>query len=186
MSTEEVDKVVQVISSAGWPMEDIVRLNGLDATIDRISGPLDFSSWVHFACHGIQHPTSAMNSAFALHDGHLELHQIASKRLSTGKFAFLSACHTAAGLEGLPGEAMHLAGGLQFAGFPSVIATMWGISDEDSPIVADHTYQYLLRNGLHGCDPSEAATALNRAVLHLRKDPTVKVDRWAPFIHFGI
>jgi CHAT domain-containing protein len=127
-----------------------------------------------------------MNSAFALQDGVLELSQIASKRLSTGRFAFLSACHTAAGLQQLPGEAMHLAGGLQFAGFPSVIATMWGISDNDAPIVASYTYEYLFRNGLQGCDPSEAATALNRAVLRLREDPKVTVDRWAQFIHFGI
>jgi hypothetical protein len=80
---------------------------------------------------------------------------------------------------------MHLAAGLQFVGFPSVIATMWSICDLDAPKVADHTYQYLLRSGLQELDPSEAAIALNRAVLHLRKDPNVTVDRWAPFIHFG-
>jgi CHAT domain-containing protein len=186
LSMEEVDKVMQVVSSAGWPAEDIVCLNGSDATVDHVSRALDSSSWVHFACHGIQHPISGMSSAFALHNDHLELSQIASKRLTNGQFAFLSACHTAAGLQGLPGEAMHLAGALQFAGFPSVIATMWGIGDKQAPLVAEHCYQYLFRNGLQGCDPSDAAAALNRAVLRLREDPNVTVDRWAPFIHFGI
>jgi CHAT domain-containing protein len=81
---------------------------------------------------------------------------------------------------------MHLAAGLQFAGFPSVIATMWSICDEDAPKVADYTYQYLLRGGLQGLDPSKAAAALNHAVLCLREDPDVTVDWWAPFIHFGI
>jgi CHAT domain-containing protein len=81
---------------------------------------------------------------------------------------------------------MHLSAGVQFAGFPSVIATMWSISDEDARKVADHTYRYLFRNGLQRLDPSEAATALNHAVLRLREDPTVTVDRWAPFIHLGI
>jgi CHAT domain-containing protein len=127
-----------------------------------------------------------MKSAFALHNGHLELGQIVSKRLSLGQFAFLSACHAASGLKELPGEAMHLAAGLQFAGFPSVIATMWGIRDEDAPKVAEHTYQYLFRNGMQGLDPSDAATALNHAVQALREDPNVTIDRWAPFIHFGI
>jgi CHAT domain-containing protein len=122
----------------------------------------------------------------ALHDGYLELGQLASKRLSIGQFAFLSACHAASGLKELPGEALHLAAGLQFAGFPSVIATMWSIRDDDAPKVADHTYRYLFRNGLQGLDPSEAATALNLAILRLREDPDVTVDRWAPFIHFGI
>jgi CHAT domain-containing protein len=186
LALKEGDKVVQVVSSAGWRKKDIVRLNGSDATVDRVSGALDSCSWMHFACHGVQHPTSGLDSAFALHNGHLKLSQIASKRLSTGKFAFLSACHTAAGLQRLPGEAMHLAGGLQFSGFPSVIATMWGINDIDAPIVATHTYEYLFRNGLQSCNPVDAATALNRAVLRLRQDPDVTVDRWAPFIHFGI
>jgi CHAT domain-containing protein len=127
-----------------------------------------------------------MKSAFSLHDGHLELSEIASKRLSTGQFAFLSACHAASGLQDLPGEAMHLAAGIQFSGFPSLIATMWSICDEDAPKVADHTYCYLFRNGLQRLDPSEAAMALNCAILHLRDDPNVTVDRWAPFVHFGI
>ena len=127
-----------------------------------------------------------MKSSFLLHDGRLELSKIASKKLSAGQLAFLSACHAASGLKDLPGEAMHLATGIQFAGFPSVIATMWTIQDKDAPKVAYETYSYLLRNGIDGYDPSDAATALNRAVLALREDPAVTIDRWAPFVHFGI
>jgi hypothetical protein len=184
-SMEEVEKVVQVLSSAGWSEKDIVSLNGLDATVDRVSAALDVCSWVHFACHGMQHPSLGMKSGFALQDGNLELGQIASKRLTTGQFAFLSVCHAASGHKDLPGEALHLAAGLQFAGFSSVIATMWGISDNDAPKVAAYTYEYLFRNGVEKLDYSEAATALNRAVLHLREDPRVTLDRWAPYIHFG-
>ena len=127
-----------------------------------------------------------MKSAFALHDGDLSLNEIASKRLPQGQFAFLSACQAASGLEDLSGEAIHLAGGLQFSGFLSVIATMWSIRDDDASKVADHTYQNLFRNGLQGLDPSEAAMALNHAISCLRKDPSITVDRWAPFLHFGI
>jgi CHAT domain-containing protein len=186
LSMAEVETVMHMASLVSWPNEDFIQLNGSDATADTVSNALDSCSWVHFACHAMQHPTLGMKSTLALHNSHIELSQIASKRRSIGKFAFLSACHTAAGLQELPGEAMHLAGGFQFAGFPSVIATMWGICDDDAPIVASHTYKYLFRNGLQGCDPSDAATALNHAVHHLRKDPKVTVDRWAPFVHFGI
>jgi hypothetical protein len=53
--------------------------------------------------------------------------------------------------------------------------------------VASKTYQYLLRNGMQRYDPSEAAMALNRAVSSLREDSDeVTLDRWTPFIHFGI
>jgi hypothetical protein len=183
---EEVDELARILHSSGWPEGDIICLRGSDATVERVSHTLDSCSWIHFACHGYQDPIQGMKSAFALHDGHLKLHEIASKRLSTGQFAFLSACHAASGLKDLPGEAMHLAAGIQFTGFLSVIATMWSIRDEDAPKVADYTYQYLFRNGVEDLDPSEAAKALNHAVLCLRQDPSITVDRWAPFIHFGI
>jgi CHAT domain-containing protein len=172
--------------SSDWSEDDIVCLHGSKATVDRVSDMFDACSWVHFACHGFQHPVLGMKSAFSLYDGSLELGRIASKRLSNGQFAFLSACHAASGLEDLPGESIQLAAGLQFAGFPSVITTMWSICDQDAPKVAYHTYQYLFRGGLQGLDPSNAATALNHAVLRLREDPNVTVDRWAPFIHYGI
>jgi CHAT domain-containing protein len=185
-STEEVKRVAGMVSSAGWCEDHIVSLNDADATVLEVSEALDQCSWVHFACHGLQDPTSGMKSAFALYDGSLELAHLASKRLTHGRFAFLSVCHAASGLLDLPGEAMHLAAGVQFIGFTSVIATMWGIDDEDAPKVAAHTYEYLFRNGLQKCDPSEAATALNFAVKKLREDPEMTLDRWAPFIHFGV
>jgi tetratricopeptide (TPR) repeat protein len=183
---QEVDKVAQVFQSSGWLEEDIICLHGPDATVDRVSCALDTCSLVHFACHGSQNLKLGMKSAFLLHDGYLELSDIASKTLPAGQFAFLSACDAASGITDLPGEAVHLAAGIQFAGFPSVVATLWRIRDEDAPKVADHTYRYLFRNGLQGLDPSEAATALNRAVLRLRDNPDITVDRWAPFVHFGI
>ena len=185
-STTEVQTLVDLVSLKGCSEKDIYHFNGSNAVINCVSDALDTCSWVHFSCHGLQESVQGMKSAFALYDGPLELGQIASKRLSTGQFAFLSACHAATGLKNLPGEAMHLAAGMLFAGFPSVIATMWTIRDEDAPKVADQVYQYLFRNGLQGLDPSEAATALNHAVLCLREDPDITVDQWAPFIHFGI
>jgi len=182
----EVDEVALVFRSSGWSERNIVCLQGSDATVNTVSSALNLCSWVHFACHGSQDPKPGMKSAFLLHDGQLELSEVATKNLTHGKFAFLSACQVASGLKDLPGKAIHLVAGLQFAGFPSVIATMWNICDDDASKVATHTYQYLFRNGLRGLDPSEAATALNRAITCLREDPSVTLDQWAPYIHFGI
>ena len=92
----------------------------------------------------------------------------------------------ATGVESLSGEALHLAGAIQFAGFPSVIATLWSICDLDAPLVTERVYRYLFRNGLAAAKPSEAATALNRAIIALRQDAQITVDRWAPFVHFGV
>lgn len=60
-----------------------------------------------------------------------------------------------------------------FSGFPSVIAIVWSICDEDAPQVAKYTYRYLFRDGVQDADPSEAAKALNRAVLRLRENRKV-------------
>jgi hypothetical protein len=81
---------------------------------------------------------------------------------------------------------MHLAAGIQFARFPIVIATMWRIRNEDAPKVADHTYRYLLRDGIEGLNPSDAATALSHVVLALGEDTEVTIDRWALFVHFEV
>ena len=183
---KEVDEVVQILCSSGCSKENITCLSGTEGTLDAVSAALNSCSWFHIACHGFQHSDLGMKSAFALHNGHLELGKIASKKLSKGQFALLSACQAASGQKDLPGEAMHMAAGFQFAGFPSVIATLWGIQDDDAPKVAAQVYKFFLHNGVEGLDPSDAALALNRAILHLRKDHSVTVDQWAPFVHFGI
>ncbi|KAG1740433.1 uncharacterized protein EDB91DRAFT_1132431 [Suillus paluster] len=46
------------------------------------------------------------------------------------EFAFLSACHTAVGDEKMPDEVIHLAAGLQFSGFKSIIGTLWVVDDD--------------------------------------------------------
>lgn len=185
-ATDEVNMVTKILSGKGWPGEYVQRFDGAHATVDQVSAALDKCSWVHFACHAMQHSIDGMKSAFALHDGGLELSLIAAKRLTSSRFAFLSACQSASGLQESPGEAMHLCAGMQFAGFSSVIATLWSIRDEDAPIIAEHTYAYLLRNGLDKIDLTEAAAALNYAVSRLREDPNITLERWAPFVYFGV
>ena len=92
---EEVNNVARVFRSSGWLEEDIICLHEQNAAVRSVSCALDSRSWLHFACHGPQDAVLGMKSAFALHDGDLELGEIASKRLSTGQFTFfrISKCH---------------------------------------------------------------------------------------------
>ena len=140
-------------------------------------------SWVHLACHGIQdfdHPTK---SAFALADGNLELAEIIKHPLPHAQFAFLSACQTATGDSKLVEEAVHLAAGMQLAGYRSVIATMWAILDRDGPVVADAVYAEMLKDGK--ADFTRAAHALHYAVRQLRLSGAPFMA-WIPFIHMGL
>jgi CHAT domain-containing protein len=70
----EVNELVQTFCSSGWSKGDIVTLHESEATVDAVLTALNSCSWVHLACHGFQDHAQPMKSAFALHDGHLELH----------------------------------------------------------------------------------------------------------------
>jgi CHAT domain-containing protein len=79
----------------------------------------------HFACHGQQHPLNPLLSGFKLRDGMLTVAEIMKLNLPRAQFAFLSACETAKGDKTQPDQTVHLAATMLFAGFRSVIGTMW-------------------------------------------------------------
>ncbi|KDQ51774.1 hypothetical protein JAAARDRAFT_139813 [Jaapia argillacea MUCL 33604] len=160
-----------------------VYLEGVEGTVEKSLLNLADACWCHFACHGIQDLASPLESAFQLQDGPLKLAMIIQKSLPYAELAFLSACETAMGNNRLADEATHLAAGLQFAGFKSVIATLWSIHDVDGPIVAEAVYKYLLGGGKRP-DASKSAEALHYAVLALQEQGK-SLERWVPFIHIG-
>ncbi|KAG2131230.1 uncharacterized protein EDB93DRAFT_1164327 [Suillus bovinus] len=71
------------------------------------------------------------NSHFVMRDQPLTLLDIMERDNPHAEFAFLSACpsHTAVGDEKTPDEVIHLAAGLQFSGFKSVVGTLWEVDD---------------------------------------------------------
>ncbi|KAG1778158.1 hypothetical protein EV702DRAFT_1044841 [Suillus placidus] len=80
------------------------------------------------------------------------------------EFAFLSACHTAVGDEETPDEVIHLAAGLQFSGFKSVVGTLWEVDDAVAKHVVEAFYTYMFHPKEVGVmDPTKAAWALNCA-----------------------
>ena len=98
------------------------------ATVEATIIGLENCSIAHFACHGVQDTVNPLNSGLVLSDGRLgiaELMRLASAGHSNLSLAFLSACETAKGDNSTPDEAMHLGGVMLFAGFRSVVGTMW-------------------------------------------------------------
>lgn len=169
-----------------WTRKPTLRwLNAEKATVAAVLERMEECNWCHFACHGIQHAEDPTKSAFALHDGSLELKTIMAKAFNSAEIAFLSACQTATGDEGRPEEAVHLAAGMLMAGYRTVFGTMWSIGDNDGPVVAKEVYTYLLKSK-PGNGKGKEAYALHHAVQVLRKqvgeDEFVK---WMPFVHFG-
>ncbi|KAK7447730.1 hypothetical protein VKT23_013986 [Stygiomarasmius scandens] len=181
---------VEVIQKHALP-ENTCHLTHEAATSAAVISKMSKYNFIHFACHGIQDLQNPLNSAFVLYDQKLMLKDLMKLSLENAELAILSACQTATGDETLPEEAIHLAAGMLSIGYPSVIATMWAIGDNDAPLLADKLYANLFKNySDHSPNQNQnilsPAYALHEAVKHLQEQIGImKFERWVPFIHFG-
>lgn len=175
----EIEAIRQLLPDAAF-------LEGPAASVEAVTATLSKFTWVHFACHGIQNDEKPLDSGLMLYNNLLlKLSRIAQTSLDGGEFAFLSSCQTATGSKLLPNESVHLAAGVQFLGFRSVIGTMWSVKDNDALYVARKFYQHIFRCGTSRATASDAAASLRLAVLSLRDEQKVPLAQWLPFIHFG-
>ena len=160
---------------------------GMDASRDAVIRGLQQHSWVHLACHGHMGDISQpFHASFELYDDdRLTLLDLMPVKLPNAEFAFLAACHTAAGDSGTPDETIHLAAALQFCGFPSVVGTLWATADKAGPIVSKVFYKYMFRNPGNEADVRDSAKALNLAIRALWKEGAPLED-WIAFVHIGI
>ena len=154
---------------------------------------------VHFACHGMLSRTDPSQSALLLADwktSPLTVAQLTAITLPNPQLAFLSACHTANSKDlNLLDESISLSSAILLAGYPSVVATLWRISDNRSVEVARDVYMRMLQGD--ELETRLSAEGLHHAVRRLREatrtipgfvrraqssDPLV----WAPYIHLGV
>ena len=179
MIQEEID----IFQQLGDFVDIIV---GTDASRDAVIHGLKQHSWVHFACHGHMGDNSQpFHASFELHDDdRLTLLDLMPVKLPNAEFAFLSACHTAAGDPGTPDETIHLAAALQFCGFQSVVGTLWATADRAGPIISKVFYKYMFRNPGNEAGVRDSAKALNLAIRALRKEDAPWED-WITFVHIG-
>ncbi|KAJ7452636.1 CHAT domain-containing protein [Mycena latifolia] len=165
----------------------VLRLEKEAATLEGVESGMRESSWVHFACHGVQNMSNSTESALLLAgSSRLTLSSIIKLSLPHADLAFLSACQTATGTNQLQEESVHLAAGMLMAGYRGVIATMWSIMDDDAPQVAADVYERLFQTSPP--DLTRAAEALHLAVIKLRERSGGKKSlfHWVPFIHIGV
>ncbi|KAG1776389.1 CHAT domain-containing protein [Suillus placidus] len=185
----------KALSAVDSELELVHKLVPETATRTTISGDaatragalegLEENTWVHLACHGKQDPAQPYDSHFVMRDEHLTLLDIMDKHIPHAEFAFLSACHTAVGDEKTPDEVIHLAAGLQFSGFKSVVGTLWEVDDAVAKHVVEAFYTYMFHPKEVGVmDPTKAAWALNCAT-HAVKTK-VPLEQRMVFIHIGV
>ncbi|KAI0059187.1 TPR-like protein [Artomyces pyxidatus] len=179
-------RVRDEIKTIGQFGDFVDSLVGEQATPHAVLDGLRTHHWAHFACHGRLDGALPFNSSFELHDqSRLTVRDIMEARLPSAEFAFLSACHSAASsTDGIPDEVIHLAAGMQFCGFRSVVGTLWAMEDEDGPDIARDFYERMLGN--KGLDtPLKGAAKAIRVSAKKLRGKKAAVDRWANFVHIG-
>ena len=180
----ELLSVSAELADIGQRVDDhatFTRIEGHECSISRVTEELGKHQWVHLACHGLPNRKQPFESAFALHDGRFTVERIIQCDLKHPEFAYLSACHTTVGDEESPDEIIHLASAMQFAGFRSVIGTMWAVDDAETNKITSVFYKYMVDRESGRLDHTRAAYALWRTM----RSVNVPLDQRILYIHIG-
>ncbi|ALO95628.1 hypothetical protein SHL15_4539 [Streptomyces hygroscopicus subsp. limoneus] len=157
-------------------------LRGTEATPRAVLAALRGHTHAHLACHGVRDPGDPARSRLLLHGGELTLRELAGERLTDARFAYLSACHSAAPGEELADEVISVASAFQLCGYRQVIGSLWTVDDRMGPLLAAEVYRHLAAPGT-----PPAAVALHRAIGVLREHPRYRDPLfWGSVIHHGL
>jgi CHAT domain-containing protein len=119
----ETRNICSVVERAGVQYAALSK--SVSKTVEATAA-LPAANLVHIACHGLQHTSEPLKSAFHLSDADvLPVSELMKLDLKGAFLAFLSACETAKGDRDQPDQGIHLAATMLFVGFKSVVATMW-------------------------------------------------------------
>jgi len=125
---------------------DTRSLIGDAATEASVRSGIERYRRVHFACHGEFNAQSPMFSRLRLtegdgHDGNLEVNEIFDLRLRA-ELVTLSACQT--GLSAIQGgdELIGLNRAFLYAGTPSLVSSLWRVSDVATAVMIKRFYRY--------------------------------------------
>jgi CHAT domain-containing protein/Tfp pilus assembly protein PilF len=156
--------------------EEIVKSNGL----------LNKYNYIHFATHGLINEDEPNFSSLVLtqkenstEDGFLRVYEIFDLEMDAD-LVVLSACQTGLG-KMVRGEGMiGLTRAFIYAGTPSVLVSLWNVSDKSTALLMKMFYEHLVINDLSKLE------ALRRAQLSMIQDERYSHPFfWAPFILIG-
>jgi tetratricopeptide (TPR) repeat protein len=185
---EEIQKL-QLLFPKNIELQVVTSPNRLE-----VLSSLRDSQVVHFCCHGFTSSLDPSRSHLALQDwktSPLTVWDLTQLKLNSPQLAYLSACHTARVKHiQLLDESINLTSAVHLAGYPSVVGTLWSVSDKYASDIAETVYSWILsRNEF---DVYRAAEGLHKATRSLRErtkqisskdsgDPLI----WAPYIYLG-
>jgi tetratricopeptide (TPR) repeat protein len=153
-----------------------VTLTGEQATRENLLAAAPRARFLHLASHGYFRRDNPMFSFLKLSGGNLHFYSLLDLKL-TADMVTLSACHTGVN-KVFPGDELHgLVRGFLYAGAPSVVASLWAVSDRSTAEFMREMYTQI-RAG------QTKRAALRRAQLAI-KDAYGHPYYWAPFVLMG-
>jgi tetratricopeptide (TPR) repeat protein len=164
------------IETLGSIFPDAVRLTGERATRANLIEAAPSARFLHLASHGFFRRDNPMFSFLKLADSHLNFYSLLDLRLNA-EMVTLSACHTGVNTV-FPGDELHgLMRGFLYAGAPSLVVSLWAVSDGSTAELMREMYSRI-RAG------ATKRGALRRAQLAI-KDVYGHPYYWAPFVLMG-
>ena len=182
-SGKEVEMIASLFKDDS--REFYLRENALEENFKN-NPELQRFKYIHFATHGLVDEEYPENSSLILtqglnspDDGFLQAGEIYNLKLDAD-LVVLSACQSGLGKmvqgEGIIG----LTRAFMFAGAPSVLASLWSVSDASTTILMQRFYRNLIQNKLSTTD------ALHQAQISMIRDGQhAHPFFWAPFILIG-
>ncbi|HXE72603.1 MAG TPA: CHAT domain-containing protein, partial [Candidatus Nitrosotenuis sp.] len=155
------------------------------ATKEKLLASAAGVEYLHLATHGVLDSQEPLASYVLLagsgEEGKLRVSEIAGLNLEKTRLVTLSACETGLAQETLePGsDVTSLADAFNYAGSPSLVASLWSVSDESTQELMVAFYEGLRQGQSRG-------QSLQRAQLKLLAQPRFAHPfYWAPFILVG-
>jgi len=165
--------------------EIILREEASESRIKR-KGFLSGFRYIHFATHGIMDEKKPGQSSLVLtqpdtsgEDGFLRAEEIAAMELNAD-LAVLSACQTGLG-KLIQGEGMiGLSRSFMYAGSPSVVVSLWEVSDQSTNNLMGRFYENLFKKG-----KSKVEALYQARKSMIREKQYAHPFFWAPFVLHG-
>ena len=168
--------IEEEIHALGAIFPEAVRLTGQEATRDNLLRVAPRARFLHLASHGYFRRDNPMFSFLKLADSPLNFYSLLDLKLNA-ELVTLSACHTGVNMI-FPGDELHgLMRGFLYAGAPSLVVSLWAVSDRSTADLMREMYSHI-RAG------ASKREALRRAQLKV-KDAYGHPYYWAPFVLMG-
>jgi CHAT domain-containing protein len=173
---EHTPGISEELRALGKVYPDSIRLAGADATKDGLIRHAPQARFLHLASHGSFRRDNPMFSFLKLADARLNFYSLLDLKLQA-ELVTLSACRTGVNMI-FPGDELHgLMRGFLYAGAPSLVVSLWAVSDRSTAEFMGEMYSRISQG-------ETKRKALRHAQL-ATKDLYGHPYYWAPFVLMG-